>query len=100
MSGGHFNYDQYRIGDAADEVERLIRLNDTPPNENWDNDFGHGFPETVIKKFKEGLKHLRLAQVYLHRIDWLVSGDDGDDSFLGRLEEELKALNLEYKDNG
>ena len=27
MSGGHFNYDQYKIGYIADEVEQLIRDN-------------------------------------------------------------------------
>ena len=29
MSGGHFDYNQDRIGDVADEVEKLIVDNDT-----------------------------------------------------------------------
>lgn len=39
-----------------------------------------------------GLFNLKLANIYLHRIDWLLSGDDGEDSFHSRLKEEL--LNL------
>ena len=36
--------------------------------------------------------NLKLANIYLHRIDWLLSGDDGEDSFHSRLQQEL--LNL------
>lgn len=35
MSGGHFNYDQYRIGQMADEVEQLILNNDNPETNEW-----------------------------------------------------------------
>jgi hypothetical protein len=33
--------------------------------------------------------------VYAQRVDWLVSGDDGEESFITRLAEDLKELNLE-----
>jgi hypothetical protein len=33
-----------------------------------------------------------MAQVYAHRVDWLLSGDDGEESFLRRLAEDLKNL--------
>ena len=46
----------------------------------------------MIEKFKEGLKILRQAEVYAHRIDWLISGDDGEDNFLERLKQDLKKL--------
>jgi hypothetical protein len=46
----------------------------------------------VIEKFKEGLAVLRQAEVYAQRIDWLVSGDDGEASFLQRLKEDLGKL--------
>lgn len=41
---------------------------------------------------KEAVKALRVAQVYAQRVDWLLSGDDGEESFLRRLEEELKKI--------
>ena len=48
-------------------------------------------PET-IKTFKNGIEVLRKAYVYARRIDWLLSGDDGEDNFQTRLKEELDAL--------
>jgi hypothetical protein len=43
---------------------------------------------------KEAVNVLRVAQIYAHRIDWLFSGDDGEESFLKRLDEDLEKLNL------
>jgi guanylate kinase len=42
-----------------------------------------------IEEFKKGLIILRQAQIYTQRNDWLVSGDDGEDSFHSRLKKEL-----------
>jgi hypothetical protein len=79
MSGGHFDYNQYYIVDIIDELDRLIKDNDTVAGQQYS-------PE-VIKEFKQGLKFLRKAFKYSMRIDWLVSGDDGEDSFLKKLHE-------------
>jgi len=38
------------------------------------------------------MKVLKVASVYAQRIDWLLSGDDGEESFLKRLKEELGQL--------
>ena len=46
----------------------------------------------VLEEFKKGLKILKMAAIYAQRIDWLLSGDDGDDSFKRRLKEELDEL--------
>ena len=48
-------------------------------------------PET-IQEFRNGVKILKKASVYAQRIDWLISGDDGEDSFHKRLKEDLKKL--------
>jgi hypothetical protein len=39
-----------------------------------------------------------MAEIYAQRIDWLLSGDDGEDSFRERLKEDLEKL--KQKDNG
>lgn len=88
MSGGHFNYRQHDIREIADEVQRLIETNDTEEKDEHGWPLGHGFKEDTIAEFKKGLHHLRLAAIYAQRIDWLVSGDDGEDSFHRRLLEE------------
>jgi hypothetical protein len=41
------------------------------------------------EKIKEGLDALKRAEIYTQRIDWLVSGDDGPETFLERLKEDL-----------
>lgn len=108
MSGGAFNYGQSRIRDIAEEIEETIRRNGRPKtreelkDESWRDpkwyekypeDLNHyKYPDEVIEKFKEGVDILKKAYVYAQRIDWLLSGDDGEESFLERLKEELEKL--------
>jgi hypothetical protein len=99
MSGGHFSYDQYKIGQIADEVEGIILKNGErrERRESWEGEYYYNYPPEVIEKFKEGLEIIRKAEIYAQRIDWLVSGDDGEESFLRRLDQDLK--NLENNKN-
>lgn len=90
MSGGHFDYKQHAITDIADEVERLIRYNDSTEKDSFGQDFGHHYPHAVIVRFKAALATLRRAAIMAHRIDWLVSGDDGEGAFHKRWIEELR----------
>lgn len=92
MSGGHFNYDQYRISQIADDIQLLIDTNNSQENNAYGDPIGMNYPPEVIDKFREAVIVLRTAQIYTQRIDWLVSGDDGVKSFLGRLEHELKGV--------
>ena len=93
MSGGHFNYKQYEIDHIADEVEQLIIDNDSDELDDWGDRKGCHFSEETIVEFKKGLEFLRQAAIYTQRIDWLVSGDDGEDSFHRRLKKDLERLN-------
>lgn len=95
MSGGYFDYTQYQISRIADEVEQLILTNGQKREyrESWENEYHDEYSPKVIEKFKEGLLLLRKAQIYAQRIDWLVSGDDGEESFFSRLKKELDDLN-------
>ena len=99
MSGGHFDYDQYKIGSIADSIDQIIRNNgakiEYPKGYElkcYEDTHYYEYPPEVIEKFKEGLEILRKAEVYAHRIDWLLSGDDGEESFLTRLKEDLNKL--------
>jgi hypothetical protein len=105
MSGGHFDYDQYKIGYIAESIETQIEKNGRRKteeelrqepwvNKEWlERNPGHinhyEYPPEVIEKFKEAVNLLHRAQIYAHRIDWLLSGDDGEESFLRRLKEDL-----------
>ena len=92
MSGGHFQYKQWEISNIADEVEQLILTNDSEEKNQWGDRKGYHYTPETIEEFKKGLILLRQAYVYAQRIDWLVSGDDGEDSFHRRLKFELEKL--------
>jgi hypothetical protein len=88
MSGGHFDYDQYRIGEIADDIEVLIENNGVPN----DNGYARNFSTETIVEFKAAVRALRIAEVYAHRIDWLVSCDDGEEEFHHRLAVDLSEI--------
>jgi Rad3-related DNA helicase len=92
MSGGHFQYKQYELKYIADEIEQLIRYNGSDEVNEYGDKLFQSFSEEVIEEFKRGEKIIREALVYAQRIDWLVSADDGEKSFLSRLKEELTAI--------
>jgi hypothetical protein len=107
MSGGAFDYNQYKIGYIADQIDEVIVKNglEKTPEElknNWidpewykkypEDLFHYKYPDEVIEKMKEAVKALKIAQEYAQRVDWLLSGDDGEESFLSRLEENLKQI--------
>jgi hypothetical protein len=103
MSGGRFNYDQRRIGCIAeaiiDEINKSGRKKTRKElnSEYWLGDiqdpFHYKYPDEVIAKFKDAVNILNIAEVYAQRIDWLLSGDDGEESFIERLDEDLRKLN-------
>lgn len=80
MSGGHFNHDQYRIQQMADDIQNLIETN-SEKNE-WGG--ARNYPQEVLERFAEAEATLRLGAAMATRIDWLVSGDDGEDNFMER----------------
>lgn len=92
MSGGHFQYKQYQIGSIADDVEQLIIDNDSDELDDYGSTKGCHFTKETIEEFKQALIALRKAHAYAQRIDWLVSGDDGEDTFHRRLSKDLSEL--------
>ena len=88
MSGGHFDYMQHHINDIAQEIEHIIETNGSI------DDYGCeiNYSEEIIEEFKKGIKALKIAEIYAQRIDWLLSGDDGEENFFKRLKKELEQL--------
>jgi hypothetical protein len=92
MSGGAFDYLQYKFNEVASGIEDEINRNSLEPDKyGWS---GHNFSKRTIAKFKEGADLCRQAAIFAQRIDWLVSGDDSEESFHKRLNEDLGKLNL------
>lgn len=81
MSGGFFNYGQYKLGSIAESIDQVIK-------ENNENDWRNYNAETIAI-MKAASELLQVARIYVDRIDWLVSGDDSEETFHKRLEEDL-----------
>jgi hypothetical protein len=112
MSGGTFDYNQRRIRYIADDIEQEIAKSGKPKSqrelkeegwhrdrewyEKYPEDLNHyNYPDEVIEEFKNAYKALRIAEIYAQRIDWLLAGDDGQESFLERLKEDMEVLKTE-----
>jgi hypothetical protein len=118
MSGGSFDYLQYRISEIYVRVLEEIQKSGKEKTKEeikrdtyymgQDVDTKHyEYKKEVLDKFKEGYIKLREAQIYAQRIDWLLAWDDGEETFLKRLQEDLKGLydediikQFKSKDNG
>lgn len=104
MSGGHFNYKQYQIEEIIESIQSVIDNNGKlkPEKELWqDKEYLEKYPEEkywskyddqVLKIMKDAVKHLTIAQIYAQRVDWFLSGDDGEDSLKERLKEDLMKI--------
>lgn len=95
MSGGSLcEYDQRRIEYIIEGIERAI-LNNNCPNEDG---YCNNYSIETIEQFEKAIPILKIAYIFAQRIDWLVSGDDSEDSFHKRLSEELNYLADEFDD--
>ena len=92
MSGGYFNYSQYHIGNIAEEIEQLVRNNNDLTKDQYGDTIGRNYSDKTIHEFKVAISLLKVAQVYAQRIDWLLSEDDGEDTFHKRLLSDLEKL--------
>jgi hypothetical protein len=111
MSGGHWDYIQHRFTDVAEDIDKLVEQNGKPKTkeelkeeywhgDDWYNKYPeelnhHKYPDEVIEEFKTAVITIGIAQIYIQRIDWLLSGDDGEESFLKRIDEDLEKIGIE-----
>jgi hypothetical protein len=77
MSGGYFDYEQCRMQNTANRLASVIETNDE-------------YSKETLAEFHKGLVMLMAAAVYLERIDFLLCGDDSEETFHKRLKEDLK----------
>lgn len=60
--------------------------------------YGPEYSKRTLAKFRKAIEVLREAYVYAQRIDWLLCGDDGEDTFHERLKHDLDKL--KHSNNG
>lgn len=86
MSGGHFNddgYIYYSVDNFADQLELEIEKN------NILNDYNYApnFNSEVINYLKDSIAKIRRVAKLMRHIDYLYSGDYGEECFLKRVRE-------------
>ena len=114
MSGGHFDYNQNKIHYIVEDIEEILERQGKEKEIDWfslwdkvyyenhpEERFHVTYREDIQAKLKEGIMALKIAAIYAQRIDWYLSGDDGENSFLERLKEDLDNLkNNENRNKG
>jgi hypothetical protein len=106
MSGGAFNYKEYVFDEIIDAIDEMIKNNNKPPfpedsmygwdkeeNERFYAAGGTRYTKETINVLKEAKNNLKRGLIYAHRIDYLLSGDDDEDDFHRRLNEDLNNIN-------
>ena len=113
MSGGYFDYKQHTFEyEVVDRLKEIIQefkdAKASIPKQDSKEDnglFSSSYSETdfykdlsdeTLKEFENGLRYCQLAVIYAQRIDYLLSGDDGEETFHERLKKEIEKLE---KDN-
>jgi hypothetical protein len=89
MSGGHLFHQQHRIEEIAGEIESLIWTNDDESIDQYGERSGNAYPPEIIEKLYTAAYALRRAAAMVQRIDYLLSGDNGQDTFLRLWEEDI-----------
>ena len=74
------------------DIEDEIYYNDSEEVNEYNEKRGNGFSEDTMQEFKLAVWYLKQALVYTQRIDWLLSGDDGEETFHERLKKDLEKL--------
>ena len=105
MSGGHFNYDQYKIRYIAEAIEEELENQGEEIDERElqcyseeyllkypEDRYHRTYSEEVQKIFKEAIRQLKIAEIYATRIDQYLSGDDSAETMKKRLKEELEIV--------
>ena len=92
MSGGFFDHSQYTLNQIVTDIEDEIYYNDSEEVNEYNEKRGNGFSEDTMQEFKLAVWYLKQALVYTQRIDWLLSADDGEETFHERLKKDLEKL--------
>lgn len=105
MSGGFFEYRQHQIRNIWEYLEnQLDRQGRERTKEEMvfskdyyedypEEKFHITFPEGVQDVMKRAIECLKTAEIYTQRLDWYLSGDDGEQTLYERLKEDLQKLN-------
>ena len=90
--------DSYMVGDMpnGERMPVLYTIHHCVYDHYPDNADVLELTDKTIETMKEAYKQIRIAEIYAMRIDWMMSGDDGEDSFRERIKEDLAEFKKKY----
>ncbi len=94
MSGGHFDYKEHSLLDIIDKIQEIIDINDCNDLNSDGEKIGRHYSPEIIEKFKTSIRYIKNTYEMIHDIDYLISGDHAEDSFL---EQWSQKVNIEEK---
>lgn len=85
---------KFRAKGIKHEKEELLEVQEFIyeyyKNKNGEQVWYNDFSKETLDEFRKGLDILNKAYIYAQRIDWLLSGDDEEETFHERLKEDLE----------
>jgi len=90
MSGAYLDYSDWDIRNLADQIDNEIDRNRSTEKDEYGDDISQHFSETTMDKFREAVHLLKKASIMVNRIDYLLEGDDSEETFHERWEEDLR----------
>jgi hypothetical protein len=87
MSGGHFDYLERRVFALIEQIE--------DSREMFLSEFDDKSRQVAEKHFDMCADYLLRGATLLQRIDYVISGDDGPDSFFVRVAEDMCEMELQ-----
>jgi len=85
LSGGAFDYQDSRLDDIADTL-RIKIAKCRKGHEYYD------YPERFLNEMISTYRKTKELRVLLQRMDWVLSGDDGVDTYFERITEDMDSL--------
>ena len=87
MGGGHFDYQNHVLFEITESIDVAI-INNNVKN---DSDFCTEYSNDTLEKFRFVSKQLHLLNDLVHHVDYLLSGDLGEDSFNERWKKSIQS---------
>lgn len=94
MSGGHFDYNCFRIYEFAEDLQREIDQNDDKTIDSWGNAVGFEFSKETIERLQTVQKIIEIAGNLAKETEWLYSGDHGEETYIRLIDEILEDFEI------
>jgi len=80
MSGGYFDYQEYRINDIAESI-RLEYIKGQRSSYS-EGEFKKKLPKEILAEMFDLYQSLELSYKRIHDLDYFLSGDHSEDTYL------------------